>query len=195
MHSRLISYNLYRKHFLLLRVLGPKLKSFFIDDNFFVLDIEAKDLIISCFLLKNLSFFKFNSLVNIFSIDSMGLGRYFLFYNLVSTKYNTRIFLRVLVPQSMLVSSLINLFPSSNWLEREVWDFFGIFFINHGDLRRILTDYGFDGFPLRKNFPLTGFYEVQYDVDVKSVIYNFLETTQELRFYKFTTPWDRSFFF
>jgi len=184
-----------RKDILLLRILGSKLRSFFIDDGFFILDIEAKDLFICCFLLKHLSIFKFDSLINTFSIDSMGIGRYFLFYNLVSTKYNYRIFLRVQVPQNMLVNSLINLYPSTNWLEREIWDFFGIFFYNHGDLRRILTDYGFDGFPLRKNFPLTGFYEVQYDIDVKSVIYTFLETTQELRFYKFATPWDRSFFF
>lgn len=75
----------------------------------------------------------------------MGIGRYFLFYNLMSVKYNYRIFLRINVPLNMIVNSLIDLYPGANWLEREVWDFFGIFFCNHGDLRRILTDYGFEG--------------------------------------------------
>jgi NADH-quinone oxidoreductase subunit C len=72
--------------------------------------------------------------------------------------------------------------------------FLVFFFYSHGDLRRILTDYGFEGNPLRKNFPVTGFFEVLYDIDVKAVIYTFLETTQELRFYEFTSPWDKSFF-
>lgn len=71
--------------------------------------------------------------------------------------------------------------------------FFGIFFYNHGDLRRILTDYGFDGFPLRKNYPITGFFEVSYDVDLKSVIYTYLEESQEIRFYKFQSPWENLF--
>ena len=95
----------------------------------------------------------------------------------------------------MIVYSLTHFYSSSNWLEREVWDFFGIFFYKHGDLRRILTDYGFDGFPLRKNFPVTGFFEVMYDVDIKSVIYTFLETTQEIRIYQFESPWENSFFY
>lgn len=95
----------------------------------------------------------------------------------------------------MITTSLISLYSSANWLEREIWDFFGVFFFSHGDLRRILTDYGFDGFPFRKNFPLTGFFEVLYDLDLKSVVYTFLEMTQELRFYQFTSPWDKSFFF
>lgn len=72
--------------------------------------------------------------------------------------------------------------------------FFGIFFYNHNDLRRILTDYGFDGFPLRKSYPLTGFLELLYDIDIKSVIYTYLEETQELRFYKYKSPWERLIF-
>lgn len=76
----------------------------------------------------------------------MGINRYFLFYNLISTKFNYRLFLRVSVPKTMVIDSLINIYPGVNWLEREIWDFFGIFFYAHGDLRRILTDYGFDGF-------------------------------------------------
>lgn len=76
----------------------------------------------------------------------MNINRYFILYNLISTKFNTRLFLRVKVPSTMVINSLINIYPGVNWLEREVWDFFGIFFYSHGDLRRILTDYGFEGF-------------------------------------------------
>jgi NADH:ubiquinone oxidoreductase subunit C len=85
--------------------------------------------------------------------------------------------------------SLFSFFKSSNWLEREVWDLFGIFFSEHPDLRRILTDYGFDGFPLRKDFPVTGFLELRYDEDSKSLIYEPVELTQELRDFKFNNPW------
>lgn len=109
-------------------------------------------------------------------------NRYFLYYNLISTKYNQRLIIKMGIPCKMIVNSVTQIYSSANWLEREIWDFFGIFFYNHKDLRRILTDYGFDGFPLRKNFPITGFFEVMYDVEVKSVIYTFLETSQELRF-------------
>jgi len=98
------------------------------------------------------------------------------------------------IPNKMIVNSATQIYSSANWLEREIWDFFGIFFYNHKDLRRILTDYGFDGFPLRKNFPVAGFFEVMYDIDVKSVVYTFLETSQELRFYNFKSPWEKSSF-
>jgi len=184
-----------RSYTLFLKIFNKKLNLFYLDDSIFLIDINYKDLQVISFILKNLSFFKYDSLINLFCVDSMGINRYFLFYNLISTKFNYRLFLRVSVPKTMVIDSLIDIYPGVNWLEREIWDFFGIFFYAHGDLRRILTDYGFDGFPLRKNFPLTGFFEVFYDADVKSVIYTFLETTQELRFYNFTTPWDRSFFF
>jgi len=184
-----------RTYTLFLKIFSKKLELFYFDDNIILIDLNSKNLQIISFLLKNLSFFKYDSLINLFCVDTMNINRYFILYNLISTKFNTRLFLRVKVPSTMVINSLINIYPGVNWLEREVWDFFGIFFYSHGDLRRILTDYGFEGFPLRKNFPLTGFFEVIYDTDVKSVIYTFLETTQELRFYNFTTPWDRSFFF
>jgi len=179
---------------LFIKVFGNKLRAVFFGDNFFLLDVNSRDLKLICFFLKNFSFFKFDSLINLFSTDSMGIGRYFLYYNLISIKNKFRMFIRTLVPSSMIITSIINIYPGCNWLEREIWDFFGIFFYEHGDLRRILTDYGFEGFPLRKNFPLTGFFEVLYDIEIKAVIYTFLEVTQELRFYKFTSPWDRSFF-
>jgi NADH:ubiquinone oxidoreductase subunit C len=82
----------------------------------------------------------------------MGIGRYFLYYNLISIKNNFRMFIRTLVPSSMIITSIINIYPGCNWLEREIWDFFGIFFYEHGDLRRILTDYGFEGFLYERIF-------------------------------------------
>jgi NADH:ubiquinone oxidoreductase subunit C len=85
--------------------------------------------------------------------------------------------------------SLSSLYNSSNWLEREVWDLFGIFFSDHPDLRRILTDYGFQGFPMRKDFPLSGFVEIAYSDEFKKVIYLPLELTQEYRFFDFSTSW------
>lgn len=177
------------------KIFNNKLKSIYIDDNHVILDLDYKDLYTFCFFFKNFSFFSFDSLINIFCCNTMTVNRYFIYYNLISTKYNYRIFLRTKVPSNMIVYSLTHFYSSSNWLEREVWDFFGIFFYKHGDLRRILTDYGFDGFPLRKNFPVTGFFEVMYDVDIKSVIYTFLETTQEIRIYQFESPWENSFFY
>lgn len=188
------SHNSFRNNIFFSIVLNLKLKSIFFDVNSTILDIFSNNLRIVSFLLKNFSFFKYSSLINLFCLDSSNFNRYFLIYNLISIKTGSRLFIRSLVPRNMIVDSLINFFPSSNWLEREVWDFFGIFFYSHGDLRRILTDYGFEGFPLKKNFPLTGFYEVVYDSEIKSVVYTFLETSQEIRIYKFSSPWDHSYF-
>jgi NADH-quinone oxidoreductase subunit C len=88
--------------------------------------------------------------------------------------------------------SLNNIYKSSSWLEREIWDMFGIFFSLHADLRRILTDYGFNGFPLRKDFPLTGFLEVVYNNDLKRIVYKPLQLSQEFRFFDFQSPWYNS---
>ena len=92
------------------------------------------------------------------------------------------------------LSSVSSVFKSASWLEREVWDLFGIFFSEHSDLRRILTDYGFQGFPLRKDFPLTGFVELKYDDEMKRVSYDSLELSQEFRFFDFQSPWQFSEF-
>lgn len=85
--------------------------------------------------------------------------------------------------------SLLSFFKSSNWLEREIWDLFGIYFLGHSDLRRILTDYGFEGFPLRKDFPVVGYVEVRYDESYKSLVYEPVELVQELREFQFSNPW------
>jgi NADH:ubiquinone oxidoreductase subunit C len=116
-------------------------------------------------------------------------NRFEINYNLLSVKYNFRFFIKTYT--SAYVNSLTSLFYSANWIERECWDMFGIFFVNHPDLRRILTDYGFEGFPLRKDFPLTGYIEIRYDDESANIVYEPLEMSQEYRLFNFTSPWEK----
>jgi NADH:ubiquinone oxidoreductase subunit C len=110
-------------------------------------------------------------------------------YDLLSLVYNVRIRIKVFVDAVTPVFSVFSVYKCADWWEREVWDMFGIYFENHPDLRRILTDYGFEGYPLRKNFPLSGFVEVRYDEVYKRVITEPVVLTQEYRTFKFTLPW------
>ena len=117
--------------------------------------------------------------------------RFEVVYNFLSIQYNSRVRVKSCLDEVTPISSLTPLFSSAAWWEREVWDMFGIFFSNHPDLRRILTDYGFTGHPLRKDFPLTGFLEVRYDDSEKRVINEPVEMTQEFRFFDFASPWEQ----
>jgi NADH:ubiquinone oxidoreductase subunit C len=116
--------------------------------------------------------------------------RFEIIYNLLSVKYTKRIFVKVYANVNTIVHSITNLYSCSNWLEREVWDMFGVYFLNHNDLRRILTDYGFEGYPLRKDFPLSGFLEVKYFEEVKRVISETITLTQGYRDFSFLSPWE-----
>lgn len=116
--------------------------------------------------------------------------RFEVVYNLLSTRYNSRIRVQTSADEVTRISSVVSLFPSAGWWEREVWDMFGVSFINHPDLRRILTDYGFEGHPLRKDFPLSGYVEVRYDDPEKRVVSEPIEMTQEFRFFDFASPWE-----
>ena len=116
--------------------------------------------------------------------------RFEIVYNLLSIQHNSRIRIKTLVDEITPVDSLVEIYNSANWWERETWDMFGIFFSNHPDLRRILTDYGFEGHPLRKDFPLSGFVEVRYDDSEKRVITEPIEMTQEFRYFDFSSPWE-----
>ena len=115
--------------------------------------------------------------------------RFSVVYDLLSLVYNVRIRIKVFVDAVTPVFSICSVYKCADWWEREVWDMFGIYFENHPDLRRILTDYGFEGYPLRKNFPLSGFVEVRYDEVYKRVITEPVVLTQEYRTFKFTLPW------
>ena len=116
--------------------------------------------------------------------------RFEVVYNLLSLKKNLRIRVKVPVEEGIGVPSACEVFPSANWYEREAWDMYGIFFMYHPDLRRILTDYGFDGHPLRKDFPLTGFVEMRYDEDQKRVVYEKVKLAQAYRSFDFLSPWE-----
>ena len=138
---------------------------------------------------------QYSILIDITAVDRfIGQGRFELFYFLRTMILNNILSIRLLNDGFSAVPSCTSLYNGAGWLEREIWDMFGIAFANHADLRRILTDYGFQGFPLRKDFPLTGFIEVRYDDETKRVIYDALELAQEFRFFDFQSPWQNSEF-
>jgi len=111
-------------------------------------------------------------------------------YHLLSTRHNQRIRLKVITNETTPVLSLVDVFPTAGWFEREAWDLYGILFAGNPDLRRILTDYGFEGHPLRKDFPLTGFVQARYDEEQKRVVYEPVKLTQEFRNFDFLSPWE-----
>ena len=135
----------------------------------------------------------FSSLVDITAVDYPGRDKRFdVVYHFLSMYQNHRIRLRVKVREDEMVASITEVHPSANWFEREVFDMFGIIFKGHPDLRRILTDYGFRGYPLRKDFPTTGYTEVRYDEVQKRVVYEPVSLVQEYRQFDFMSPWEGS---
>ena len=142
-------------------------------------------------LLKNNNVCKFKTLIDITAIDYPEREeRFCLVYHYLSMQQNLRIRIKSLVKEDQIVPSITNLFLSANWFEREVFDMYGILFSNHPDMRRILTDYGFQGHPLRKDFPTTGYLELRYDQEKKKVIYEPVKLTQEYRNFDFMSPWE-----
>ncbi len=119
-----------------------------------------------------------------------GSGRFEVVYNLLSMKHNHRIRVKITVNEEDLVCTATGLYRSAGWFEREVWDMYGIMFEGHPDLRRILTDYGFEGHPQRKDFPLTGYVELRYDEELKRVVYEPVKLVQDFRKFDFESPWE-----
>lgn len=141
--------------------------------------------------LKLNTYLKYNFLVDIIVVDyPTNLFRFKLIYNLLSTLYNSRLKVHTFSKEAEFLTSIKNLFRSSDWLEREVWDMYGIYFINHNDLRRILTDYGFKGYPLKKDFPLTGYVQLRYNDKISSTNYEPVKLAQELRFFHRSSGWE-----
>ena len=141
--------------------------------------------------LKNNIETKFKQLIDITAVDYPEKDKRFkLVYLFLSHEINSRIVVDFFVNENEIVSSLTSIFPSANWMEREVFDMYGIKFKDHPDLRRILTDYNFEGHPLRKDFPLTGHNEVRYSEDNKKVIYEPVKLEQNYRNFDFESPWD-----
>jgi NADH-quinone oxidoreductase subunit C len=134
---------------------------------------------------------RFVSFIDLCGVDYPGRERRFdVVYHLLSPAHNTRIRIKVEADETTPVPSIIDVFPAANWFEREAYDLYGILFSGHPDLRRILTDYGFEGHPLRKDFPLTGFVEVRYDDEQKRVVYERVKLQQEFRNFDFLSPWE-----
>jgi NADH:ubiquinone oxidoreductase subunit C len=134
--------------------------------------------------------FKFQILSDIVAVDYVShLYRFQLIYNLLSVSNMSRFFFKVFVFDTFVFPSVTSFYKSAFWLEREVFDFFGILFSDHPDLRRILNDYGFSGFPLRKDFPVSGFYEIRYDLSVRRIVQNRLCIPQEMRYFEFKNSW------
>jgi NADH-quinone oxidoreductase subunit C len=134
---------------------------------------------------------QFECLIDICGVDYPERPeRFDVVYHLLSLRKNQRIRLKVATDEDTPVPSVSEVFPAANWFEREAFDMYGIRFSNHPDLRRLLTDYGFQGYPLRKDFPLTGYVEVRYDDEAKRVVYEPVKLTQEFRQFDFESPWE-----
>jgi NADH-quinone oxidoreductase subunit C len=134
---------------------------------------------------------RFVSFIDVTAVDYPGREKRFdVVYNLLSPALNTRIRLRAQAGETTQVPSIIEVFPGVDWFERETYDLYGVIFTGHPDMRRLLTDYGFDGHPLRKDFPLTGFVEVHYDDQEKRVVYEPVRLSQEFRKFDFLSPWE-----
>ncbi len=141
--------------------------------------------------LQNDASCKFSSLVDVTAVDYPDRAKRFdVVYHFLSMYQNQRIRLRVSVREGEMVPSIVDVHPSANWFEREVFDMFGVMFSGHPDLRRLLTDYGFRGHPLRKDFPTTGYTEVRYDEEQKRVVYEPVSLVQEYRQFDFMSPWE-----
>ena len=163
-----------------------------IHDNL-ILFSSTDNLIYNINILKRDNNFKFRQLIDILGIDyPQKEKRFEIVYLFLSHENNFRISVKINIDEYEIVPTLTNIFPSANWQEREVFDMFGIKFADHPDLRRILTDYEFEGYPLRKDFPLTGYKEVRYSAEYQKVIYEPVKLAQDYRDFDFESPWKGS---
>jgi len=171
--------------------LGSTLTSWRVALDELTLEVEPEQLLRTIEFLRDDPACRFGCLVDICGADYPERERRFdVVYHLLSPWQNRRIRVRTTTDEETPVPSLIGLFPAANWYEREAYDLYGILFSGHPDLRRILTDYGFEGHPLRKDFPLTGFVELRYDDELKRVVYEPVKLMQEYRSFDFLSPWE-----
>jgi len=171
--------------------LTTKINSSEIKHDQIYLSIDTEDIIDVILFLKNNEDSSFKQLIDITAVDyPENEKRFKLVYLLLSHEFNTRILIKCFLNENEIPPSLTKIYPSANWMEREVFDMYGITFKNHPDLRRILTDYGFEGYPLRKDFPLTGHNEVRYSEEEKKVIYEPVKLEQNYRNFDYESPWE-----
>lgn len=156
-----------------------------------VVRCQAENIIEVLSILRDEAELAFDQLTDLTAVDYPNRPyRFELVYQLLSITHNRRMRVLVALPEGDVAPSVLSVFNAANWAEREVWDMFGIFFAGHPDLRRLLTDYGFEGHPLRKDFPTTGYVEVRYDETQRRVIYEPVHLTQEYRDFDFLSPWE-----
>ena len=171
--------------------LTTKINSSKIKYNHIYLAIDSQDIIDVILFLKTNEKTKFKQLIDITAVDyPESEYRFKMVYFLLSHEHNKRVIIDYSIKENDIISSITSLFPSANWMEREVFDMYGLNFKNHPDLRRILTDYGFEGYPLRKDFPLTGHNEVRYSEEEKKVIYEPVKLEQNYRNFDYESPWE-----
>ena len=171
--------------------LNTKINSSKIKNDQIYLNIDSNDIIDVILFLKNNENTNFKQLIDITAVDyPANEKRFKLVYLLLSHEFNVRILIDCFINENEIPPSLTKIYPAANWMEREVFDMYGIQFKNHPDLRRILTDYNFNGYPLRKDFPLTGHNEVRYSEEEKKVIYEPVKLEQNYRNFDYESPWE-----
>lgn len=171
--------------------LTTKIKKTEIRHDQLYINIESEDLLNVALFIKNNENTKFRQLIDITVVDyPENSQRFKVVYLFLSHEFNQRIILSFLINENEVIPSLTSIFPAANWMEREVFDMYGVKFKDHPDLRRILTDYGFEGHPLRKDFPLTGHTEVRYSEDQKKVISEPVKLEQNYRNFDYESPWE-----
>ena len=175
----------------ILNTVADRVSRFEIGNGELVLYTDAAHVVPLMLYLRDDEECSFQQLVDICGVDYPDrTARFEVVYNLLSLTKNCRIRVKLSVDEVTPVPSVTSIYPVANWFEREVWDMYGVFFSDHPDLRRILTDYGFDGHPQRKDFPLTGYVEMRYDDDQKRVVYEPVKLTQAFRSFDYLSPWE-----
>ena len=171
--------------------LTTKIKQSDIKHEQLYLNIDSEDILVVAMFIKSNKDTKFRQLIDITVVDyPENIKRFKVVYLFLSHEFNQRIILSYMINENEVIPSLTSIYPAANWMEREVFDMYGVKFKNHPDLRRILTDYEFEGHPLRKDFPLTGFTEVRYSEDQKKVIKEPVKLEQNYRNFDYESPWE-----
>ena len=172
------------------KIVPNNLYNIIIEKGYVLININKKQTQQIMYVLSKSLFILSNSLIDLFGVDyPIKRNRFQVNYYLLSVMYNIRLLVRVTVFKEESLMTITNIYKSGGWLEREVWDMYGIFFNNNLDLRRILTDYGFEGFPLRKDYPLLGFFQIRFDMEASHVVYERVNVAQELRMFEYLSPW------
>jgi NADH-quinone oxidoreductase subunit C len=171
--------------------LGASVKGYAVAHGELTVTAEAADIVAVARFLRDDPGCLFWCIIDVTAVDWPSREpRFDVVYHLLSPKHNARIRVKVEIAEAKSVNSIVEVFPGADWFEREVFDLYGIAFTGHPDMRRLLTDYGFDGHPLRKDFPLTGFVELRYDDELKRVVYSPVRLPQEFRNFDFLSPWE-----